>query len=52
MLPAVGVAMFDTIDGKAQQDEPRNWKDLTTKIVIALVLVGVLAGGLYLSVGN
>ncbi len=42
--------MFDTIDERAEQDDPHTWKDWLGRAAIALAIVGVLAGGIFLSV--
>ncbi len=44
--------MFDTIDERAEKDDPHTWKDWVGRAVIALVVVGLLAGGIYLSVAG
>ena len=47
-----GLSMFDTIDERAEKDDPHTWKDWVGRAVIALVVVGLLAGGIYLSVAG
>jgi hypothetical protein len=45
--------MFDTIDERTQQDDPQSWKDMAGKALVAILVVALLAGGIYLSVvGN
>ena len=44
--------MFETIDERNQQDDPHTWKDWLGRAVIAVVVVGLLAGGIYLSVSG
>ncbi len=44
--------MFDTIDERAEHDDPHSWKDWAGRAAIALAVVGLLAGGIYLSVAG
>lgn len=44
--------MFDTIEERAEQNDPHSWKDWALRAGIAVVVVGALAGGLYLSVSG
>jgi predicted negative regulator of RcsB-dependent stress response len=44
--------MFDTIDERLEQDDPHSWKDWAGRAIVALVVVALLAGGIYLSVAG
>lgn len=46
------LTMFDTIDERAEHDDPHSWKDWAGRAAIALAVVGLLAGGIYLSVAG
>jgi hypothetical protein len=44
--------MFDTIDERAEQNDPHTWKDWAGRAIIAIVIVAILAGGIYMSVAG
>ena len=44
--------MFDTVDQHVEQDDPHSWKDYLTRAAVALVIVALLAVGIYLSVAG
>jgi hypothetical protein len=44
--------LFDTIDERMEKDDPHSWKDWAGRAIIALVIVAILAGGIYMSVAG
>lgn len=44
--------MFDTIDERVHQDDPQSWKTLAGRAAVAILVVALLAGGIYLSVAG
>lgn len=46
------LTMFDTIDERAEQNDPHSWKDWAFRAGIAVVIVSGLAGVLYMSVSG
>jgi hypothetical protein len=46
------LTMFDTVDHHVEQNDPHSWKDYVGRAAVALVIVALLAGGIYLSVAG
>ncbi len=44
--------MFDTIDERMKKDDPHSWKDWASRGLMAVMVVALLAGGIYLSVSG
>ncbi len=44
--------MFDTINERAEQNDPHSWKDWALRAGIAVVVVSAMAGMLYMSVSG
>jgi hypothetical protein len=44
--------MFDTIDERAEHDDPHSWKDYVGRALVAILVVGLLGVGIYMSVAG